>query len=185
MDFTEISKCEKSFHRKFPVIACTSLAVQGYVLYLPPFTNNQKQNMREKTFTLMILHIAVFLAGWTGIFGRLISLGGLPLVWYRMITSVIVLAAVLGCMRKLHRTAWKAILKIGGCGILLALHWVAFFACIQASNVSIGVACVATSCFFTTLFDPLVNRKRIQWKNILRAQLLALDPVAGNVCRGM
>ena len=123
--------------------------------------------MREKTFTLMILHIAVFLAGWTGIFGRLISLGGLPLVWYRMITSVIVLAAVLGCMRKLHRTGWKAIMKIGGCGILLALHWVAFFASIQASNVSIGVACVATSCFFTTLFDPMVNRRRVQWKNIL------------------
>lgn len=123
--------------------------------------------MREKTFTLMILHIAVFLAGWTGIFGRLISLGGLPLVWYRMITSVVVLAAVLGCMHRLHRTAWKAVLKIAGCGILLALHWVAFFASIQASNVSIGVACVATSCFFTTLFDPLVNRRRIQWKNIL------------------
>ena len=123
--------------------------------------------MREKTFTLMILHIAVFLAGWTGIFGRLISLGGLPLVWYRMITSVIVLAAVLGCMRKLHRTGWKAVMKIGGCGILLALHWVAFFASIQASNVSIGVACVATSCFFTTLFDPMVNRRRVQWKNIL------------------
>ena len=101
--------------------------------------------MREKTFTLMILHIAVFLAGWTGIFGRLISLGGLPLVWYRMITSVVVQAAVLGCMRRLHRTGWKAIMKIGGCGILLALHWVAFFASIQASNVSIGVACVATS----------------------------------------
>ena len=123
--------------------------------------------MREKTLTLMILHIAVFLAGWTGIFGRLISLGGLPLVWYRMITSVVVLAVVLGCMRRLHRTAWKAVLKIGGCGILLALHWVAFFASIQASNVSIGVACVATSCFFTTLFDPLVNHRRIQWKNIL------------------
>ena len=75
--------------------------------------------------------------------------------------------AVLGCMRKLHRTGWKAIMKIGGCGILLALHWVAFFASIQASNVSIGVACVATSCFFTTLFDPMVNRRRVQWKNIL------------------
>ena len=123
--------------------------------------------MREKTFTLIILHIAVFLAGWTGIFGRLISLGGLPLVWYRMMTSVVVLAMVLGCMRRLHRTEWKAVIKIGGCGILLALHWVAFFASIQASNVSIGVACVATSCFFTTLFDPLVNHKRIQWKNIL------------------
>jgi drug/metabolite transporter (DMT)-like permease len=123
--------------------------------------------MREKTLTLIILHIAVFLAGWTGIFGRLITLGGLPLVWYRMITSVIVLTTVLGFMRRLHRTAPRAILKIAGCGILLALHWVAFFASIQASNVSIGVACVATSCFFTTLFDPMVNRKRIQWRNIL------------------
>ena len=123
--------------------------------------------MKEKTFTLIILHIAVFLAGWTGIFGRLISLGGLPLVWYRMITSVIVLFAVLAFMKRIHKTEWKAVMKICGCGVLLALHWVAFFASIQASNVSIGVACVATSCFFTTLFDPLVNQKRFQWKNIL------------------
>ena len=123
--------------------------------------------MREKTLTLIILHVAVFLAGWTGIFGRLITLGGLPLVWYRMITSVIVLASVLAFMRRLPRTGWKAIMKIAGCGILLALHWVAFFASIQASNVSIGVACVATSCYFTTLFDPMVNRRRIQWRNIL------------------
>lgn len=127
----------------------------------------KRNYMKEKTLTLIILHVAVFLAGWTGIFGRLVSLDGLPLVWYRMMTSVVVLVAVLGFMRKLHKTPMRAVLKIGGCGILLALHWVAFFASIQASNVSIGVACVATSCFFTTLFEPLVNRKRIQWKNIL------------------
>lgn len=92
--------------------------------------------MKEKTITLIILHVAVFLAGWTGIFGRLVSLDGLPLVWYRMMTSVVVLTAVLGFMRRLHRTPVRAILKIGGCGVLLALHWVAFFASIQASNVS-------------------------------------------------
>lgn len=123
--------------------------------------------MKEKTLTLIILHIAVFLAGWTGIFGRLVSLGGLPLVWHRMTVSVIVLFAVLAFMKRTHKTTLSAVLKICGCGILLALHWVAFFASIQASNVSIGVACVATSCFFTTLFDPLVNKKRFQWKNVL------------------
>lgn len=123
--------------------------------------------MKEKTLTLIILHIAVFLAGWTGIFGRMVSLSGIPLVWYRMMTSVVVLFVVLAFMRRLHRTPWGAVMKIGGCGVLLAIHWVAFFASIQASNVSIGVACVATSCFFTALFDPLVNRKRLQWKNIL------------------
>lgn len=114
----------------------------------------------KDTKTLILLHTAVFLAGWTGIFGRLISLGGLPLVWYRIMVSVAVLAIVLAFMGRLHKVGWAAFAKIAGCGGILALHWVAFFASIQASNVSIGVACIATSCFFTTLlvpFLPLAN----------------------------
>ena len=43
--------------------------------------------MREKTLTLIILHTAVFLAGWTGIFGRLITLGGLPLATFGYLLS--------------------------------------------------------------------------------------------------
>lgn len=116
---------------------------------------------------LVILHLAVFLAGWTGIFGRLISLGGLPLVLYRMIVSVAVLAVVLALMKRLHKPGWKGFWMIAGCGAILALHWVAFFASIQASNVSIGVACVATSCFFTTLFHPLINRKKLSPAEVL------------------
>ncbi|MCR5326627.1 MAG: DMT family transporter, partial [Bacteroidales bacterium] len=115
----------------------------------------------------MLLHTAVFLAGWTGIFGRMISLGGLPLVWYRIMVSVAALAVVLGLTGRLHKVSWKAFSRIAGCGGILALHWVAFYASIQASNVSIGVACIATSCFFTTLLDPLLNRKRISWIEVL------------------
>ena len=111
--------------------------------------------------TLILLHTAVFLAGWTGIFGRVISLGGLPLVWYRIMVSVAVMGIVLRLTGRLHALGRSAFLKIAGCGGILALHWVAFYASIQASNVSIGVACIATSCFFTTLLDPLINRKRI------------------------
>lgn len=84
-----------------------------------------------------------------------------------MMVSVVVLASVLALMRRLHNPGWKGFSKIAGCGIILALHWVAFFASIQASNVSISVACVATSCFFTTLFHPLINRKRISWIEVL------------------
>lgn len=119
--------------------------------------------MRKEYKTLAILHLAVFLAGWTGIFGRLISLGGMPLVWYRMMVSVAVLALVMALTGRLHRLPGRSFAEIAGCGGLLALHWVAFYASIQASNVSIGVACIATSCFFTTLLDPLINRKRISW----------------------
>jgi len=121
----------------------------------------------KNTKVLIMLHTAVFLAGWTGIFGRLISLGGLPLVWYRMMVSVVTLFLVLAVAGKLHRTEWPAIVRIAGCGVVLAVHWVAFFASIQTSNVSIGVACIATSCFFTTLLDPLINRKHIVWVEVL------------------
>lgn len=123
--------------------------------------------MKDTTRTLIILHIAVFLAGWTGVFGRLISLGGLPLVWYRIWVSVVTMALVLGLMKRLHRVGRGALLRIAGCGILLALHWVCFYASIQASNVSVGVACIATTCFFTTLFNPLIGRKKFSWPEVL------------------
>ena len=116
---------------------------------------------------MILLHTAVFLAGWTGIFGRLITLSGLPLVWYRIMVSVVVLIVVLALMKRLHRTGWRAIAMIAGCGAILAIHWVAFYASIQASNVSIGVACIATSCFFTSVLDPLINRKKLSWAEVL------------------
>lgn len=123
--------------------------------------------MQEKPKTVLLLHLAVFLAGWTGIFGRLISLSGLPLVWYRILISVPVMTIAMALTGKLHKCRWNAILMSAGCGFLLAFHWVAFYQSIQTSNVSIGVACIATSCFFTTLFDPLINRHRLSTKDIL------------------
>lgn len=129
--------------------------------------------MKLKTRTLILLNIAVFLAGWTGIFGRIISLAGLPLVWYRSMIALAVLAAVLFVLRTRSKGYGKKTpnlrdaLRIAGCGALLGIHWVAFFASIQASNVSVGVACIATACFFTAVFDPLINRHKLYWKDFL------------------
>ncbi len=117
--------------------------------------------------TLILLHLAVFLAGWTGIFGRLISLSGLPLVWYRMIISVVTLAFALVIMRRFHIPVGKNLLRICGCGVVLAIHWVAFYASIQASNVSVGVACIATTSFFTALLNLVFNRREASWKEFL------------------
>lgn len=117
----------------------------------------------KNTHTLILLHLAVFLAGWTGVFGRLISLGGLPLVWYRMSVSLVTLGLVLLLMRKFHLPKKGDLVRICGCGFILAVHWVAFYASIQASNVSVGVACIATTSFFTALLNVLFNRKEASW----------------------
>lgn len=131
--------------------------------------------MSNQPRPMILLHTAVFLAGWTGIFGRLITLSGLPLVWYRIMVSVVVLTLVLAFMKRLHRIGRVALGMIAGCGAILAVHWVAFYASIQASNVSIGVACIATSSFFTTLLDPLINRKRFS----LVEMLISFIAIAG------
>ena len=120
-----------------------------------------------KTRTLLLLHLAVFLAGWTGVFGRLISLDGLPLVWYRVLVSLPSMLAVLALTGRLHRSARSAALRCAGLGVLLSLHWVAFYESIQASNVSVGVACIATTCFFSSLFEPILTGRRIQWVELL------------------
>ncbi len=120
-----------------------------------------------KSHTLVLLHLAVFLAGWTGIFGRLISLSGLPLVWYRMSVSIVTLSLALLLMRRLHLPRGKNLARICACGFVLATHWVAFYASIQASIVSVGVACIATTSFFTALLNVFFNRKEGSWKEFV------------------
>ena len=133
--------------------------------------------MSERNRTILLLHLAVLLAGATGLFGRIIRLSGLPLVCYRVIVSIVCMTLfmlVTGRMKRLER---PDILKIAVCGVLLAIHWVFFYASIQASNVSVGVTCIATSCFFTMVFSPLINHTRFS----LRQLLVSFISIAGTL----
>lgn len=107
------------------------------------------------------LHLSILLAGFTGIFGKLISLSEGVLVWYRMLIASLMLLAFLWMGKKLRKVSWGSFMKIAGAGLLLSLHWLFFYGSIKASNVSIGVVCFSLTGFFTALFEPLLNRKRI------------------------
>ena len=133
--------------------------------------------MTEKNRTLLLLHLAVLLAGATGLFGRLISLSGLPLVCYRVIVSIVFMILFMAFTGRLRVIPRAHFLRIAACGVLLAIHWVFFYASIQASNVSVGVTCIATSCFFTTVFLPLINRSRFS----VRQLLISFISIAGTL----
>ena len=85
------------------------------------------------------LHLAILLAGGTGLFGKFISLSEIPLVWYRVWFAAIILFFILFLGRRIHRIEWSSFIRILGCGMLLAIHWVFFYGSIKAANVSIGV----------------------------------------------
>lgn len=130
--------------------------------------NTSTRNIPSKpAHAYLRLHTGILLAGATGVFGRLISLAELPLVWYRMIIAAGVLAAVLALGGRLHRPTFREAWRIGCCGTLLAIHWVLFYGSIKAANVSVGVVCFALNGFFTALLEPMVSGKRFSLRDLL------------------
>jgi len=109
------------------------------------------------------LHIAVFLAGFTGILGRLISLNEGMIVWYRLLFTAVTMWVLFGFLKKIHKIPLTDILKIGGVGFIAAMHWVTFYGSIKYSNVSVALICFSAISFFTALFEPLILRKKINW----------------------
>ena len=109
---------------------------------------------------LLQLHLAVLLAGFTGILGALISLNEIWLVWYRIAITVVTLYLL-----RLWRTTQSLLSpkqrnRLLGIGVIIAIHWVFFYGSIKLSNVSVGLVCFASVGLFTSVTEPLLNRTR-------------------------
>jgi len=113
------------------------------------------------------LHLSVLLAGFTGIFGKLITLHQLPLTWWRLVLATGILWLVLLAQGKLQRVQPRQALAMMGVGLLLGLHWVLFYGSIKASSISVGVVCFSTVGFFSAWMEPLVMRRRFSWLELL------------------
>jgi drug/metabolite transporter (DMT)-like permease len=117
------------------------------------------------------LHFAVILAGFTAILGKLITLNEGLLTAYRMGLTVVILAAILFFRKQLKKLSWKNTLTLFGVGAIISLHWVSFYGSIKYSNVSVSVTCLSTIGFFTSLFEPLIRRRRVDFVEVLLGML--------------
>lgn len=128
---------------------------------------------------LLKLHIAIFLAGTSGLFGKWISLSETALVWYRVLLSLIILGLVLAATRSFKKLPFDHFWRIGSAGVILVAHWIFFYASIKAANVSVGVVCLSAVAFITALLEPLFSKTaKISLKDIL----LSIISVIGIVC---
>ncbi|MBT2619352.1 DMT family transporter [Chryseobacterium sp. ISL-6] len=115
----------------------------------------------------VLLHLAVILAGFTGIFGKLISLNEGLLVWYRLLFSAIILFLILKSLRIRYTISNREKVNIAKVGLLITLHWLFFYASIKYSNISIGVVCYCLTSFFTAIFKPLIDREKFKVSELL------------------
>jgi len=112
------------------------------------------------------LHLAVFLAGFTGILGILITMNEGLIVWYRLLLTSVTMWIIFGFMKKLKRIPVIDILKITGVGFIAAMHWVTFYGAIKYANVSVALVCFSAISFFTALFEPLILKKKMNWPEL-------------------
>ncbi len=130
---------------------------------------------KTKLNNYLHLHFLVFIWGFTAILGALISIDAIPLVWYRMLFAVVFLLIYFLIKKKSLNASPRALLKFLFSGIIIALHWIAFFSAIKVANVSIALVAMSTGALFTSLIEPIFFKRKL----ILLELFFGLIVIAG------
>ncbi len=120
--------------------------------------------MRKAYF---LMHAAILLWGFTGIFGKLIQMNEGMIVWYRMIISAASLGLYMLWKKQSFHVSTKTLSLISLTGVIVAMHWITFYGAIKASNVSVTLACFSSIALFTAIMEPMIFRTRHHPSEIL------------------
>src|SRR5262245_24434266 len=106
-------------------------------------SSRSRQPWPPRTKAWAQMHLCVFLWGFTAILGKLITLAALPLVWWRMLLVSVALTLVPRVRRSVGRLSARQRVVYGVIGVVLSLHWLAFYGAIKLANASVAATCMA------------------------------------------
>ena len=127
---------------------------------------NKKSDPENYKKYLMQLHLSVFLFGMSGLFGKLVLMPALVIVWGRVFFSSIFLSGVLKSKNSFEIIKGKTLLVFIVLGSILTLHWFSFFKSIQNSTVAIGLITFSTFPFFVTIIEPYFFGEKFEIQNL-------------------
>ena len=130
--------------------------------------------LNAKAKNYLHLHFLVFIAGFTAILGKEISIDSISLVWYRMIIAGVLMFIFVKVSRINLNVGINVIFKFSLAGILIAIHWITFFESINQSNVSIALAMFSTGAFFASIIEPIFFKRKIIKYEILFGIIVVL-----------
>ncbi len=120
--------------------------------------------MRARRNALLLLHLTVFIWGFTGILGKLIQehQGTFQLVYTRTIIAMVGLALAALWMRRTISPRTPDLKHYLLTSLIITAHWITFYGAIEISTASIAVACLSTSTVFTALMEPFWFKRKIR-----------------------
>nr|WP_319492661.1 DMT family transporter [uncultured Desulfobacter sp.] len=135
-----------------------------------PFPDNST-NASHHTRGLVLIHIAVFLFGFAGLFGKFLDCTPLWIVLGRTVFAslALIVYAIIFPGIPLRVATPKNLVFFAIQGILLALHWLSFFAAIQVSSVAVGLITFSSFPLFVTFMEPFFFKERFKKRDLLTA----------------
>lgn len=115
----------------------------------------------DKLLNYLHLHFIVFIWGFTAVLGALITIDAIPLVWYRMLIASLLILLFIKYKKKNLRLPKKVLAGFLLAGLIIALHWLAFFGAIKISNVSVTLAILSTGAFFASILEPIFYKRKV------------------------
>jgi drug/metabolite transporter (DMT)-like permease len=116
----------------------------------------------------LTLHFIVLIWGFTAILGLLIEIPSVEVVFFRTFIASIGLWILLKFWKRpLKINSQKHIWVILGTGVLIAAHWILFFLSARISNASVCLAGMATCSLWTSLIEPLSQKRKIKRFEVL------------------
>lgn len=123
----------------------------------------------------ILLHLIIFMWGFTGILGKLIHLDAVVIVWFRVWIAFVFLGGfMLFTKRSLLINSSKMMIKLIIVGLFVGLHWMSFFKAIQLSTASLGILCLATTTLHVTWLEPIIMKRKFSWTEFFLGVLIIL-----------
>ncbi|MCC6841344.1 MAG: DMT family transporter [Flavobacteriales bacterium] len=123
---------------------------------------------------VVLLHLTVFIWGWTGILGKWIEQSALHIVYVRCAIACAGLAVVALWMRRSLSPRTPDLGRYLLTGLIILAHWITFYLSIKVGSASVAVACLSTGAFFTALITPYWTKERVsRFELLLGAVVIA------------
>ena len=108
----------------------------------------------------------MLLWGFTAILGKIITLPALDLVRWRMLLVTAALLVVPRVWRGLRAMRLRLIGAYAAVGIVIALHWLTFYAAVKLANASVAATCIAVAPVFLAILEPRIAQRTFRWHEL-------------------
>ena len=115
----------------------------------------------------LLLHIIVFIWGFSPVLGRFINTDAYQLVWFRVLITVAVMFLYLKITKHDLKISSKHFWQLSGIGVIIMIHWLAFYGAIKESNISVTMVAFSTGTLFSSIIEPIFFKRQVRFYEVI------------------